>query len=192
MTRIIAGSHRGRRLSAPPGENTRPTADRVREALFSALTAWAGRSAAAPEEALSGFAFLDLYAGSGAVGLEAASRGAGPVVLVESDRRTAELATGNARSLDLAARVTTARVERWVRSPADRPYDIAFADPPYALSTESISEVVAALVSSGWLAGDALVVVERSNRSSPLTWPAELGDRWQRTYGETALQFAGR
>lgn len=192
MSRIIAGSRRGHRLSTPSGANTRPTTDRAREALFSGLTAWAGRSAAAPEEALQGLAFLDLYAGSGAVGLEAASRGAGPVLLVESDRKTAAVATTNARALDLAARVMTIRVERWVQVPADSSYDIVFADPPYALATEQLTGILADLVTTGWLADSGLVVVERSRRSEAPTWPADLRERWQRTYGETVLHFAGR
>src|SRR3990170_2743067 len=91
MTRIIGGSAGGRRLSTPRGLNTRPTSDRVREALFSAIEAWCG--------SLAGLRFLDLYAGSGAVGLEARSRGAGVVTLVEQDRRTAALISDNARAL---------------------------------------------------------------------------------------------
>src|SRR6187200_3360511 len=91
MSRIIAGSRRGRRIAMPPGDRTRPTSDRVREALFSAIAAWAGRAAEPVEQSLAGLAFCDLYAGSGAVGLEAASRGAYPVLLIERDLRTAQL-----------------------------------------------------------------------------------------------------
>lgn len=172
----------------PPGEGTRPTTDRTREALFSALTSWAGRSDVPPEESLAGLAFADLYAGSGAVGLEAASRGAGPVLLVESDRRTASVATGNARALDLVARVVTIRVERWVQSLADRAYDVVFADPPYELA--GVDDLVTALLDHGWLADNGLVVVERSSRSEPPTWPAALVEHWERRYGETTLYFA--
>ena len=111
MTRIIGGSHRGHRLSMPKGDRTRPTTDRVREALFSALASWCGDPTGPPDQALAGVAFLDLYAGSGAVGLEAASRGAGPVVLVESDRRTALVASGNAKALGLAVSVRATKVE---------------------------------------------------------------------------------
>ncbi len=172
----------------PTGDGTRPTTDRTREALFSALTAWAGRSDTPPEESLAGLAFADLYAGSGAVGLEAASRGAGPVLLVESDRRTAAVAAGNARALDLSVRVATSRVERWVRSPADQAYDVVFADPPYELS--GVDGLMVALLANGWLADDGLVVVERSTRSEPPTWPAALVEQWERRYGETTLYFA--
>src|SRR6188472_4251172 len=91
MTRIIGGAAGGRRISTPRGVHTRPTSDRVREALFSAIESWCG--------SLHGLRFLDLYAGSGAVGLEAWSRGAGVVTLVEQDRRTAALISGNARTL---------------------------------------------------------------------------------------------
>jgi 16S rRNA (guanine966-N2)-methyltransferase len=188
MSRIITGSRRGRKLRMPTGANTRPTTDRTREALFSALTSWAGRSDAVPDEALDGLAVADLYAGSGAVGLEAASRGAGPVLLVESDRRTAALAADNARTLDLRAQVLTMRVERWVQGVADRPYDVVFADPPYDLP--SVDDLVAAVVTNGWLAGDGLLVVERSVRTPPPAWPAALGERWEKTYGESMLCFA--
>src|SRR5262245_35713105 len=91
MTRIIGGKAGGRRISTPRGVNTRPTSDRVREALFSAIESWCG--------SLAGLRFLDLYAGSGAVGLEAWSRGAGVVTLVEQDRRTASMISANARTL---------------------------------------------------------------------------------------------
>src|SRR6476619_8665658 len=94
MTRIIGGTAGGRRIATPRGANTRPTSDRVREALFSAVESWCG--------SLSGLRFLDLYAGSGAVGLEAWSRGAGVVTLVEQDRRTAALVSANARELGFA------------------------------------------------------------------------------------------
>src|SRR5215218_8684934 len=91
MTRIISGAAGGRRLATPSGPATRPTTDRVREALFSSIESWCG--------SLQGLRFLDLFAGSGAVGLEAWSRGAGVVTLVEQDRRTASLISANARRL---------------------------------------------------------------------------------------------
>ncbi len=192
MSRIIAGSRRGRRLAAPPGDGTRPTTDRTREALFSALTSWAGRAAAAPEEALTGLAFADLFAGSGAVGLEAASRGAGPVLLVESDRRAAALAGRNARTVDLVVQIAAVPVERWVTAPADQRYDLIFADPPYERSTADVEDLVAALLDGGRLAEGGLVVLERSARSEPPTWPDALADHWERKYGETLLCFAQR
>jgi 16S rRNA (guanine966-N2)-methyltransferase len=133
VSRIIAGSRGGRRLATPPGDRTRPTTDRVREALFSAIASWAGTAAGPAEQALAGLAFCDLYSGSGAVGLEAASRGAAPVLLVESNRRTALLTTRNAADLALPAEVRTERVEQLIQHPAGRGYDVVFADPPYEL-----------------------------------------------------------
>lgn len=191
MSRIVAGSRGGRRLETPPGGSTRPTSDRVREALFSALASWAGTAAGSPADALGGLAFLDLYAGSGAVGLEAASRGADPVLLVESDARTAALARRNATSLALRAAARSTAVETLARTVADQAYDIAFADPPYALATEQLDAVVADLVANGWLASDGLLVLERSSRSSAPRWPAAVGETWVRPYGETVLHFAG-
>ena len=186
MTRIIGGSAGGRRLQVPRGELTRPTADRVREALFSALQSRLG--------SFQGIAFLDLYAGSGAVGLEAWSRGAEAVTLVEQDRRTASLITANARSIGcLAAEVVCSSVARHL---ADRPataYDVVFLDPPYALPADDVVADLVALVERGWLADEALVVVERSTRDSSrgrgVQWPAGYDPGRLRSYGETSLSF---
>jgi 16S rRNA (guanine966-N2)-methyltransferase len=190
MSRIIAGSHRGRRLEAPTGATTRPTTDRAREALFSALTSWVGTADAPPEDALAGLAFLDLYAGSGAVGLEAASRGADSVLLVESDARTAALAKRNVASTALPANVRTMSVETLSRTPAEQPYDVAFADPPYDVAADRLDTVVGDLVANGWLAPDGLLVLERSRRSPAPRWPAQVVDSWVRSYGETVLHYA--
>lgn len=190
MSRIVAGSHRGRRLETPTGATTRPTTDRVREALFSALTSWAGTAAAQPDHALAGLAVLDLYAGSGAIGLEAASRGAAPVLLVESDARTAALARRNATSLALPVGVRSMSVETLARTTADRVYDVAFADPPYAVAADRLDTVLADLVANGWLAPDGLLVLERSSRSPAPRWPAQVADTWDRSYGETVLHYA--
>ncbi len=190
MTRIIAGASGGRRLAVPAGSSTRPTTDRVREALFSTITAWAGRSAAGVDGALAGLSFADLFAGSGAVGLEAASRGAAPVVLIERSRRTAALATRNARELELDATVVTAAVEVWARQTATHSYDVIFADPPYEVPTGNVEDLVSGVLASGWLAESGLVVVERSSRTTPLTWPAGLTPRRPRSYGETVLYLA--
>ena len=189
MSRIIAGSRGGRRIAMPPGAKTRPTTDRVREALFSAIAAWAGTADGAAEEALAGLAFADLYAGSGAVGLEAASRGADPVLLVEGNKRTAQLTGRNVADLRLPAQVRPVRVEQLVAEPAPAPFDVAFLDPPYDLASGSVGEVLAALAEHGWLAVDALVVVERSRRSADFAWPALVGETWTKGYGETVLHF---
>lgn len=190
MSRIVAGSRRGRRLETPSGESTRPTTDRVREALFSALASWAGTVAEAPADALAGLAFLDLYAGSGAIGLEAASRGAEPVLLVESDARTAALARRNVATLALTVGVRATTVEALARATASQAYDVVFVDPPYALAADRLDAVVADLVAHGWLAPDGLLVLERSSRSTAPRWPDAVVDTWERAYGETVLHFA--
>lgn len=187
MTRIIAGVAGGRRLQTPKGEQTRPTSDRVREALFSALDAWVG--------SWQGLRFLDLYAGSGAIGLEAWSRGAAAVTLVESDRRTADLIRANARGIGCdAAEVIARPVTAVLAEGARAPYDLVFSDPPYPLDDVTIANDLALLAAQGWLAEDALVVVERSRRSPEPCWPAGLaplaGKRRQKRYGETTLWLA--
>jgi 16S rRNA (guanine966-N2)-methyltransferase len=175
----------------PSGGATRPTSDRVREAVFSALSAWAGAEGP-PDAALRGLSFLDLYAGSGAVGLEAMSRGAGPVLLVESHQRAARTAQRNVADLDLPARVVVERVERLVRTRPAEGYDIVFADPPYSLPPQDLDAVLADLVRNGWLAPGGLVVVERATRSQPPAWPTELAEGWARHYGETTVYFGTR
>lgn len=187
MTRIIAGVAGGRRLQTPKGDQTRPTSDRVREALFSAVESWAG--------SLHGLRFLDLYAGSGAIGLEAWSRGVEAVMLVETDRRTAELIRANARSVGCdVAEVVARAVATALAEPARAPYDIVFGDPPYPLSDEAVATDLALLVEHGWLAPGALVVVERSRRSPEPAWPDGLvplpGKRRLKKYGETNLWLA--
>lgn len=187
MTRIIAGQAGGRRLHTPKGSHTRPTSDRVREALFSAVESWAG--------SLHDLRFLDLYAGSGAVGLEAWSRGASAVLLVESDRRTADLVKANAREIGCGVADVRARYVMGVLSEAPpHPFDVVFADPPYPFEDDAVAGDLALLVENGWLADDALVVVERSTRSPRPTLPPGLeplpGKRGERRYGETTLWLA--
>ena len=191
MTRIIAGSHRGRRLSVPNGDATRPTTDRVREALFSAIAAWSRSAAEAAANSLQGLAFADLFAGSGAVGLEAASRGAEAVLLVESSTRTAAVTGRNIAELGLGdiVKLRGERVERLVRGRPSRTYDIVFLDPPYSLPALELAEVVAAVVGNGWLEPDGLLVVERSRRAADLDWPPGFELGWRRDYGETTLLF---
>ncbi|HET6758995.1 MAG TPA: 16S rRNA (guanine(966)-N(2))-methyltransferase RsmD [Propionibacteriaceae bacterium] len=188
-SRIIAGSRRGRRITMPPGARTRPTTDRVREALFSAVAAWAGTAAQPAEESLTGLAFCDLYAGSGAVGLEAASRGASPVLLVERDLPTSQLIQSNAEALGLSVDIATASVAQLLRRPPNRAFDVVFADPPYELDTTILSEQLEQLVANFWVAAGSLIVVERSRRSADLVWPAAAAKRWSRAYGETVLSF---
>jgi 16S rRNA (guanine966-N2)-methyltransferase len=182
MTRIIGGTAGGRRLSTPRGPHTRPTSDRVREALFSAVESWCG--------SLHGLRFLDLYAGSGAVGLEAWSRGAGVVTLVEHDRRTAGLIAENARTIGFPrAHVVAASVTSTLRRTPAAPYDVVYLDPPYPLPDAAVDEDLRALVAHDWLVPGALVVVERSGRSGEPAWPAGIGDVRQKRYGETVLWY---
>jgi 16S rRNA (guanine966-N2)-methyltransferase len=189
VSRIIAGSRGGQRIAMPPGDRARPTTDRVREALFSAIAAWAGTAAAPVERSLGGLAFCDLYAGSGAVGLEAASRGASRVLLVERDHRTAQLSRRNAEALGLAVEILTSSVDHLLRKSPDRPFDIVFADPPYELDTPTVSAQIELLVVNSWADRDSLIVVERSRRSPKLVWPDVAAQRWSRAYGETILCF---
>ncbi|GAA4401082.1 16S rRNA (guanine(966)-N(2))-methyltransferase RsmD [Fodinibacter luteus] len=186
MTRIIAGSAGGRTLRTPPGSGTRPTSDRVREALFSALDA---------RDVVRGARVLDLYAGSGALGLEAASRGAATVVLVESDRRAAELVARNARELGLPGiRVVRASVQAALApdpGPSDAA-DIVLVDPPYEVGEHELGAVLARLA-AGWLAAEGLVVVERSSRSPEPAWPDGIHRVAKaKKYGETTLWLATR
>jgi 16S rRNA (guanine966-N2)-methyltransferase len=182
MTRIIGGNAGGRRITAPSGQHTRPTTDRVREALFSSIEAWCG--------SLQGLRFLDLYAGSGAVGLEAWSRGAGVVTLVESDRRTARLIGENAKVLGFAkADVVAGPVTATLSRPPGAPYDVAFLDPPYPLDEAAVGGDLALLAQLRWLVPGAMVVVERSSRSPEPTWPDGIDGQRSKRYGETTLWY---
>lgn len=186
MTRIVAGALGGRRIAAPPGAGTRPTSDRVREALFSALEAAVD---------LAGARFADLYAGSGAVGLEALSRGAAHVLLVESNPRAGRTIRANMAALRTgpAARLVAGKVATVLAAgPEEGPYDVVFADPPYPVSDEEVSAMLAALAGNGWLAPEALVVVERSSRSGPVGWVPGLTGERSRRYGETILWYGRR
>nr|MDT0661529.1 16S rRNA (guanine(966)-N(2))-methyltransferase RsmD [Micromonospora sp. DSM 115978] len=187
MSRIVAGTLGGRRIAAPPGDRTRPTSDRVREALFSALEASIG---------LAGARFADLYAGSGAVGLEALSRGARHVLLVESDPRAARTIRANITALGVgpAARLITGKVAQVLAAgpPDGHPYDVVFADPPYAVPDGEITTTLAALADRGWLATDAAVVLERATRDGPVTWVESVTGQRSRRYGETTLWYGRR
>jgi len=183
MTRIIGGSAGGRRINTPRGANTRPTSDRVREALFSAVESWCG--------SLAGLRVLDLYAGSGAVGLEACSRGAGVVTLVELDRRTASLIADNIRTLGFHhhVKVVNAAVAATLSRPPVAPYDLVFLDPPYPLTAGAVDHDLAALVTNDWLVPGAMVVVERGSRGADPTWPDGIVPQREKKYGETTLWY---
>lgn len=184
MTRIIAGTAGGRRLSTPRGDATRPTSDRVREALFSAIEHELG--------SLAGRHFLDLYAGSGAVGLEAVSRGADSAVLVEHDRRVGGVIRDNIATLEMrTATVRPGRVARVLAAgpPQGTVFDVAFLDPPYPLDGDEVADALRSLLEHRWLTSDALVVVERSSRSPGLLWPQGFEATRSRRYGETCIWY---
>jgi 16S rRNA (guanine966-N2)-methyltransferase len=188
VPRIVGGAAGGRRIAVPPGRGTRPTSDRTREALFSALEALTD---------LDGAHVLDLYAGSGAVGLEAASRGAAHVFCVESDRGALGVLRRNVADLGLpGVQVATGPVERFAAAvppaTASPPYHLVFADPPYALPAETLAGVLTDLDARGWLADDAVVVVERSTRDPEWVWPTPLVAERARRYGEATLWYGRR
>ena len=182
MTRIVAGLAKGRRIAVPPGQATRPTSDRAREALFSALESIRGGS-------LGGARVLDLYAGSGAVGLEALSRGAAQVTLVESSSAAARVCRENVRNLGLeGAQVVAEKVERFVSAAPANAYDIVFLDPPYALAADDVVAVLNRL-RDGWLLYGAVVVVERASRDGEWKWPDGYAADRHRRYGEATLWY---
>jgi 16S rRNA (guanine966-N2)-methyltransferase len=182
MTRIVGGVAGGRRIAVPRGSATRPTAERTREGLFSTLESIHG--------SLQGLAFLDLYAGSGAVGLEAASRGAAPVLLVERDAMAAQTVRANVAALGLAGVAVRAEpVSRLLAEPAPAAYRIVFLDPPYA---DPVDDDLARLVAGDWLDDDATVVVERATRQPAPHWPEGLEPERSRRYGDSTLWYGRR
>jgi 16S rRNA (guanine966-N2)-methyltransferase len=183
VARVIAGEAGGRRLAVPVGRDTRPTSDRAREGLFGTVVSLMG--------SLACTRVLDLYAGSGAVGLEALSRGARHVLLVESGDRASRVIRQNIEAIALpGAEVIADRVERVLaRGPAGGRFDLVFADPPYALPGDEVTAMLSALADRAWLAPGALVVVERATRSGPLTWPDGFVPDRARRYGEATIWY---
>jgi 16S rRNA (guanine(966)-N(2))-methyltransferase RsmD len=181
MTRIIGGAAGGRRIAVPP-RGTRPTTDRVRESLFNILAA---------RRELSGLAVLDLYAGSGALGLEALSRGAATALFVESDPRTASVIARNVDTLGLAgATLRRGPVAAVLAAGTASPVDLVLADPPYDVGAAEIEAVLAALTAHGWVREGGLAVVERAAGGAPLTWPPGWSVWPPRVYGDTRLELA--
>ncbi|MFJ8472737.1 16S rRNA (guanine(966)-N(2))-methyltransferase RsmD [Kitasatospora sp. NPDC094011] len=183
MTRVIAGSAGGRRLAVPPGRGTRPTSDKAREAMFSTLEAFRGT--------LHGARMLDLFGGSGAVGLEALSRGAEHVLLVEADAQAARVIRENVRTIALpGAEVRAAKAEKVIAGPPPQPpYDLVFLDPPYVVTDDEVREMLITMSAGGWLAEDALVTVERSTRGGEFGWPEGFEVLRSRRYGEGTLWY---
>jgi 16S rRNA (guanine966-N2)-methyltransferase len=183
VTRIVAGRLGGRRIVVPP-RGTRPTSERVREAIFSAVAA---------RIELPGARVLDLYAGSGALGIEALSRGAEHALFVESDRRAAAVLRRNLDELGLAGgEVRRASVRSVIDATADGGYDLVLADPPYALDDGDLSGVLSALAGNGWLAPGALLVIERGVRSREPDWPDGVEQITTRRYGDTLVCYGRR
>ena len=178
MTRIIAGIAKGQQLQVPT-TGTRPTADRVRESVFSAtehvLGGW------------SGVNVLDLYAGSGALGLEALSRGAQSATLVESSTQANSVIRANIAKTGLAAHVIKSDVTMWLAKPAAGQFDLVFMDPPYSLAGKLVTNVLKLLASGGWLADGGVVVVERDAKDADLDWPDGFTDITRRRFGNTSV-----
>jgi 16S rRNA (guanine966-N2)-methyltransferase len=172
--RVVAGQFKGRRLAAPRGTRTRPTADKVREALFSMLGD------------VGGARVLDLYAGSGALGIEALSRGAASAVFVERDARAVAAIERNLEPLDVEATVARADAVRWLAR-AEGQFELVFCDPPYDVASrlaEALAERLAALTPD-----DARIVTE-SDKRNPLELPFPL--LTERSYGDTRIAIHGR
>ena len=175
--RVIAGSYKGRRLQAPPGLATRPTSDRVREALFSILG-----------DRVQDARVLDLFAGSGALGIEALSRGAREATFVDNAAPAIRALEGNLRDLDAAATVVRAEARRFLggASRSARQYDLVFLDPPYGLAATLGPEISGPL---GTVMADTAVVVAESDRRVPLDLDLPVQD--ERRYGDTLIRIHG-
>ncbi|MGV9712329.1 16S rRNA (guanine(966)-N(2))-methyltransferase RsmD [Gordonia sp. NPDC003424] len=184
MTRIIAGEFGGRRLKVPE-QGTRPTSDRVREAVFNILEARTDLDAAR---------VLDLYAGSGALGLEALSRGAATAVLVDSRRAATSAIVANARGCGVVDRVTavTRPVAAFLSTPPTAGFGLILLDPPYDIADSEIAQTLSALAAPEWLAADGIVVVERAVRAPETEWPDELEVLVTKNYGDTRVEVAAR
>ena len=180
MTRIVGGVAGGRHLIVPP-KGTRPTTDRVRESVFNVLAA---------RMDFDGLRVLDLYAGSGALGLEALSRGAASVLFIENDRRAADVITRNIATVALPGATVRRGTVASVLFGSATPMDLVFADPPYDVPGSTLEEMLASLHSNGWLAPGAVVVVERAASSPSLTWPEDWTVWPERRYGDTRIEAA--
>ncbi len=177
MTRIVSGSAGGRRLAVPP-KGTRPTSERVREALFSAIESAMD---------LDGARVLDLYAGSGALGLEALSRGAALATFVESERAAITVLDKNIAAVGLpGAEIRRGKVHTVLATVPAQPYDLVLADPPYAV--DDLGPVLTGLVA--WTRPGSLIILERASRSGEPRWPDPLVPQRVRRYGDTELHWA--
>lgn len=192
MSRIISGAAGGVRLASVPGDNTRPTTDRVKESLFSKLESY---------DIIRGARVLDAFGGSGALGCEALSRGAASVTLLDTypkavavirknvaavEKAMGRAGTGSSSATGSASRVQQSQALTYVKS-ASGPWDLVFVDPPYAMPNEQVSELLEALTPK--LAEGAVVVVERSSRDAEPVWGEGLYCFSTRQHGETVLYY---
>ena len=192
MSRIISGAAGGVRLASVPGDNTRPTTDRVKESLFSKLESY---------DIIRGARVLDAFGGSGALGCEALSRGAASVTLLDTypkavavirknvaavEKAMGRTGSGSSSATGSAARVQQSQALTYVKS-ASGPWDLVFVDPPYAMPNEQVSELLEALTPK--LAEGAVVVVERSSRDAEPVWGEGLYCFSTRQHGETVLYY---
>lgn len=183
--RIIAGLAKGRNISAV-AESTRPTSDRAREALFSSLASEFGEF-----ESLN---ILDLYAGTGAIGLEALSRGASTVHSVESNERAAQAILSNYEGIKSSQfpgnfHLYSMAVDRFLEGPAPVKYHFIYIDPPYDFSDIEIIENLIAIVDGKFIHPDGLIAVERNSRVKELSWPYGLEQLREKNYGQASIFF---
>ncbi len=183
--RIVAGSFRGRRIEAPAGQGTRPTTDRVREALFSSLTSLCG-----PD--LGGGLVLDVFAGSGALGLEALSRGTDHVTFVERDRRALSALNANVAALGVSGEVSIRIGDAFSlvrRGALKGPYSLILLDPPYTLDPTATSSMLDHLSDIGAIEDDAVITWERAT-DGEVRWPEGFEPVLSKRYGSTTVEFA--
>jgi 16S rRNA (guanine966-N2)-methyltransferase len=183
MMRIIGGSAKGKNLISP-SEKTRPTSDRAREGLFSSLESEFG--------SMSDLCFLDLFSGSGAVGVEALSRGAAKVTSVEQHQSTAEIARKNFELVSNPQgefEVISQDAGKFLSNPSNTKYDIIFLDPPYELSNSGIEKLLEAIIRNNFLSTNGVIAVERESRSKEFNWPTPLVGVKVRGYGQGSIYY---
>lgn len=180
VTRIVAGEYGGRRL-AVPSKGTRPTTDRMRESIFSALAA---------RDAIDSVAVLDLFAGSGAMAIEAISRGARKAILVDNAAIAQRTIIANLRALGIRnARLIRSSASTFVARPERELFSLVFIDPPYKFTDKQIIDLLTALA-DGWLAGEAMVVIERSRTDKDLQLPAQFVIEKRKTVSDSTVILA--
>ncbi|MFD2421265.1 16S rRNA (guanine(966)-N(2))-methyltransferase RsmD [Amycolatopsis pigmentata] len=181
MSRIVAGTAKGRRLKVP-SRGTRPTSERVREAVFNALES---------RGELRDARVLDLYAGSGALGLEALSRGASEALFIENDRKAVEILRANVAEIGLGGWIRSGTVEVVLAQEVPAaPFDVVFADPPYVFDNSRIAGMLTALAEGSWIVEDGLVVLERARRAGEPEYPPGFEHLREMRHGDTAVYWA--